>query len=100
LQTYAYLEAAHFEARHRHNATAARQCLEKRLEGTVEEQTRLRAEAATLLAEERHAEAADKVEAALTMLPRSTDPGGAIAEKDWLMAILIECKNKMATEKK
>jgi hypothetical protein len=52
--------------------------------GQVEEQTLLRAEAAVLLAEERYVEASETVQRALTALPQSADPGGALAEKDWL----------------
>ena len=64
--------------------------LEQVKQGQVEEQTRLRGEAAVLLAERRCVEAADKVQAALAALPQSADPGGALAEEDWLNDLRIE----------
>ena len=78
------MEAAFFDGRHRRDATRAQHWLKKVERGQLEEQTHLRAEAAVLLAEGRCLAAAEKVEAALTALPQSTDPGGALAEEDWL----------------
>jgi len=90
-RSYAVLETAYFEARHRHNAVAARQWLDQAPKDGVEPQTYLRAEAAVLLAEGHYKEAAIIAKAGLVVLPKSTDRGGAIAEKDWLEAILAEC---------
>jgi hypothetical protein len=95
-QFYAVLEKAYFEARHRHEALEARRWLDQASQGTVEQQTRLRAEAAVLLAEGRHKEAAEKAIAGLDVLPQSADPGGAIAEKEWLESILTECRRRIA----
>ena len=84
------VEAAFFEGRYRRSATRARQWLEQVKPGQVEEQTRLRGEAAVLLAEGLCVEAAEKVQAALTVLPQSADPGGALAEADWLNDLQTE----------
>jgi len=89
-RSYAVLETAYFEARHRHNAVAARRWLDQAPKEGVEPQTYLRAEAAVLLAEGRYKEAAVIATAALVVLPKSADPGGAIAEKECLQSILAE----------
>jgi hypothetical protein len=85
-----FVEAAFFEGRHRRDARRAQHWFDMVQRGQLEEQTRLRAEAAVLLAEGRCLEAAEKVEAALTALPRSADPGGALAEEDWLNDLEVE----------
>ncbi|HEV3117590.1 MAG TPA: hypothetical protein VGY58_11080 [Gemmataceae bacterium] len=79
-----FVEAAFFEGRHRLDAKRARHWFKKVERGQMEEQTCLRAEAAVLLAEARCVEAAEKVQAALAALPHSADPGGALAEENWL----------------
>jgi hypothetical protein len=86
------LEAAYFEGRYRHNAAVAREWLQQAQGGQVEQQTRLRAEAAVLWAEGRFADAATKAKEGLAVLPQSADPGGAIAEGDWLRDILMNCQ--------
>jgi hypothetical protein len=58
----------------------------------VESQVRLRAEAAVLWAEKRFAEAAPKALEGLAVLSQSADPGGALAEGDWLRDILDQCE--------
>jgi hypothetical protein len=95
-QSYAGVEAAYFEARHRQDAAAARQWLNQAPKDGVEPQTYLRAEAAVLLAEGRYREAAVIATAALVVLPKSADPGGAIAEKEWLESILAESRSKLS----
>ncbi len=85
-------EAAYLEARYRHNTTLARERLQQAQEGQVEPRIRLRAEAAAFWAEGHFAEGAAKAQEALTVLPHSKDPGGAIAEGDWLRDILVECQ--------
>jgi hypothetical protein len=95
-QTYALLEAAYFEARYRHNASAARQWLDQASKNGVEPQSYLRAEAATLFAEGCFREAVIIAKVALAVLPNSADKGGAIAEKEWLESILAECESKLA----
>ena len=94
-QPYVVFDAAYFEARHRHNAPAARRWLDQVPKDGVEAQTYLRAEAAVLLAEGRYKEAAVIARAALIVLPKSADPGGAIAEKEWLESILTESQRKI-----
>src|SRR5207253_10541989 len=66
----------------------ARAWLIKSAGGQVEKQTRLRAEAAVLLAEGRCEEAAAVALQGLAAAPESADPGGAIAEAEWLENIL------------
>jgi tetratricopeptide (TPR) repeat protein len=87
-----YLEAAFCEGLYRRDAAAARQWLEKATHRLAEEQTRLRAEAAVLLAEGQYAEALARAEAGIAAAPRSTDPGGRIAEADWLGQITVACR--------
>jgi hypothetical protein len=94
-QLYAVLEKAYFEARYRHNVLDARRWLDQTPQGTIEQQTHLRAEAAVLLAEGRYKEAAEKAATALDVLPKSADPGGAIAEKEWLESILAESQRQI-----
>jgi hypothetical protein len=95
-RSYALLEAAYFEARHRHNAVAARRWLEQASKNGVEAQSYLRAEAATLLAEGHCKEAAIIAKAALIALPSSADKGGAIAEKEWLESIVADSDSKLS----
>jgi hypothetical protein len=94
-QSYAGLEAAYFEARHRHNPIAARRWLNQAPKDGVEPQTYLRAEAAVLLSEGQYQAAAAVAKAALVVLPKSADPGGAIAEKEWLGSLLAESQSKI-----
>jgi len=54
---------------------------------SLEEHTRRRAEAAVRFAEGRYAEAVAAAEAGIDAVPRSRDPGGAKAERDWLEAV-------------
>lgn len=83
-----FAEAAYFTARHRQNASTARQLLPSASGGMLEAQTRLRAEAAVLLAEGRFVESAEKARAGLAHVHKSWDKGGALAEQDWLAEIL------------
>src|SRR5439155_9123747 len=62
--------------------------------GQVEKQTRLRAEAAVLLAEGRYEEAAAAASQGLAAAPESADPCGAIAETEWLQSILTAVKQQ------
>jgi hypothetical protein len=90
------LEGAYFEGCYRHNAAVARDLLQQAQGGQVEAQTRLRAEAAVLWAEKRFAEAAAKAREGLAVLPQSADPGGALAEGDWLSDILDQCEKHIS----
>lgn len=87
-RTPLFLEAAYFQAFHAHDLAEAQAWWQEAKGGDVEKQTWLRVEAALLLAEGRHAEAAAKAEAGLALIPDSWDPGGSLAEKDWLLAIV------------
>jgi len=87
-----FAEAAYFTAHHRQEATAARQFLASAFGGLVESYTRLRAEAAVLLAEGRFAEAADRARAGLAQVSKSWDKGGAASETEWLTDILTQAE--------
>jgi len=89
------LEAAYFEGRYRRNAAAAQEWLQQAQGGHVESQTRLRAEAAVFWADGRFADATAKVQEGLAVLHQSADPGGALAEGDWLKDILEESQKGM-----
>jgi hypothetical protein len=86
------LEAAFYEGLYRRNAAAARAWLQRAPAHAAQKQTRLRAEAAVLLAEGRWEEASAKVEAGLAATADSEDPGGAIAEADWLRLVNDACR--------
>jgi hypothetical protein len=88
------LEAAFFEARHRHNVAAARARLEQAQGGHAERYTRLRAEAAILCAEGCYAEAAAKAEAGLAAIPQAATRRGAVLESEWLNSILAESRSE------
>lgn len=79
-----FAEAAYFTARHRQDAKAARLSLKQAQGGLTEKHTRLRAEAAVLLAEGKFVESAEKARAGQAQAGKSWDKGGAAAEKDWL----------------
>lgn len=82
------LEAAYYTARHRNDPATARAWLDRAKGGMmVERHTRLRVEAAVLLAEGRSGEAAERAGEGLRLASRSWDPGGARAEEDWLREI-------------
>jgi len=89
------LEGAFFEAFVRHDLDRAKSWLDRSASGDVEEHTRLRAEAAVLLAEGRNVEAIDSVRKALAVAAHSVDRGGSLAEIDWLRAIEQECERRI-----
>jgi hypothetical protein len=95
LHPHILLEAAYFEGRYRHNAVTAREWLQQAQGGQVESQTRLRAEAAAFWAEGRFADAVAKAQEGLALLPESADPGGALAEGDWIRDIQEESRGAM-----
>ncbi len=83
------LEAAYFEARYGRDAAVARAWLDQSKSGlAVQPHTRLRAEAAVLLAEGRYAEACATAERGLALTARTSDPGLAQAEAEWLNEII------------
>ena len=85
-----FVEAAYYEGRYRKNAVVARRWFDLLENGKSEEHTQLRAEAAVLFAEGKLEESATKSEAALQAAPRSKDPGGALAEADWIRGLFAE----------
>jgi hypothetical protein len=89
-----FLEAAYFVGFNRRDPVQARAWLIKSAGGQVEKQTRLRAEAAVLLAEGRYEEAVVAASLGLAVAPESADPGGALAEAEWLQSILTAAKQQ------
>ncbi len=87
LQGSLFLEAAFFTARYENDASAARAFLGQAKGGFEEKQTRARAEAATLLVENRIPEAIQRAGEGLALLPKAMDAGTALLEKDWLEEI-------------
>lgn len=85
------LEAAYFTAFHRHEPITARRWLEDSRGNVAESQTRLRAEAAVLLAEGERAQAMDRAALGLRLASRSYDPDSARAEAEWIEQILARC---------
>jgi hypothetical protein len=88
------LEAAYFDAVYRRNVEAAGAWLRHAKPRQAERSTYLRAEAAVLLARGRRHEAGRKAEAALDALERSFVHGGTLAEREWLQALLQECRQE------
>ncbi len=89
LQSMYFLEAAYFEARYGQQATLARTWLEQATGGLlVEEHTRLRAEAAILLTENRYQEAQDRASQGLALIEHAINKGRAEAEAEWLKEIV------------
>src|SRR5262245_11629171 len=91
-----YLEAAYFAGFHRRDAEAAARLLGQIDRESIEDHTWLRAEAAVRGAQGKHAEALALIESALEAVPRSLDPGGAIAERDWLERMRSHYLDRMA----
>jgi hypothetical protein len=77
---------------HGRNAERARQLLQLAGVWAVEMQTRFRAQAAVALAEGKYLDAVALAEAGLAVAPFSADPGGKLAEIDWLKELLAECR--------
>lgn len=90
-----HVEAAFFEGLHRRDAAEARRHFDLVPEGDQEEHTRKRGEAAVLLAEQRYVEAVAAAEAAIAAAARSRDPGGAIAETEWVEDVLRAAREKV-----
>lgn len=85
LQPGLWLELAYFQARYRRDPEGAAESLQKGTGGFVEAHTRARAEAAVALIKGDLQGAMTAIDLALSRIDRSMDPGGAIAEKDWLL---------------
>lgn len=84
-----YLEAAYFAAAHQRDAAAARRYLTQGVGSLAEPHSRLRAEAAVLLAEG-HADAGRaKAAEAIRLAARSYDRGSALAEVAWIERDLL-----------
>jgi hypothetical protein len=91
LRSGVLVEAAYFIAMHRKDAAAASQLLAQANKRTfVEQHTLLRAEAAIALAEGRTDVARRMAEQALIESQHTNDPGGSLAERDWLQVILTD----------
>src|SRR5262245_22137768 len=90
------IEGAYLAGFHQRDALMARQLLLRAGTMGFEMQTRLRAEAAVAMAEGNIAQAIALAEAGLAIAPFSTDPGGKMAEIDWLKELLAECRRLAA----
>lgn len=90
------LESVYFKAFNHNDITQAAEFI-KLCEGNteVEQPTRLRAEAAVHLVEKQFEQCLQKAESALKELKYSQDRGGALAEADWINAIITRCKSVM-----
>jgi hypothetical protein len=91
LRPQVFAEAAFFGARYRGDVSEARFWLARLRPGEAAGLAGQRAGAAVLLAEGKTTDAAARVVAAMVAAAQSPDLGGALAERDWLEAILDEC---------
>lgn len=92
-----WYECAYFYARHLNDVDAAKELRAKaKSRPGHEPQTPLRADAAILLVEGKHAEARDKAWQAIEAMKGCLDVGGAIAEREWLASLAIEAENRRA----
>ncbi len=91
------LESVYFKAFYHNEVTQAAEYI-KLCEGNteVEQPTHLRAEAAVHLVEKNYEQCLQKAESALKELKHSKDRGGALAEADWINAIITRCKSAMS----
>jgi hypothetical protein len=86
------LEGAYMAGIHLRDPERARQWLNCAGSVGAEMQTLLRAQAAVALVEGKCAEAIKFAEAGLAVAPFSSDPGGKLAEIDWLKELLADCR--------
>lgn len=91
-----FAEAAYFMAFHRQDAATARRFLQSASGGLMEPHTRLRAEAAVLLAEDQPVQSIERARAGLAQADRGWDRGGAMAEKDWLAEVVGRAESRAA----
>lgn len=94
------LEATYFYAFHGGDFAKAQVCWQRARGGDIEKQTWLRAEAARAFAQGEYTVAITHAEAGLTWIPHSWDPGGALAEKDWLQAIIDQSRESTDRERR
>ena len=86
-----YLEKAWFEARFNKNVEGAKSYFSKEKIGVIVPKSLvLRAEAAIAFAEQNTELAKEKAADAIAQLPKLIDKGAAVAEKEWLEAMLSE----------
>jgi hypothetical protein len=88
-----WLELAYFQARYRHDPEGAAASLKKGAGGFVEAHTRARTEAAVALSQGDLQRAMTAIDLALSRIDRSMDPGGAIAEKEWLLELQTQARS-------
>lgn len=92
-----FWEAAYYTARFRKQPDLARQWLQRGQPGFLdEEQTRVRAEAAILIAEGKFREALSRIELGFQVLKASFESGIAQAEKDWLNELADQARMETA----
>lgn len=92
------LESVYFKAMFQNDAANAWEIIKQCGDSTgVEKPTRLRAEAAAHLAEGNVEHSQNKANEALRLLKYAKDKGGALAEADWLNAIINKCPSARNT---
>lgn len=88
-----YLEKAWFEARHNKNLSLAKEYSSREKAGVMVPKSQvLRVEAAIAMGEGNYSLAVKKINEAIKELPKLIDKGAAVAEKEWLEAMLEECR--------
>ena len=92
-----FLEGAYSAARYRSDVPAAFGWFAESEQGSAEEQTRCRAEAALMWARGRFSEGAILAVQGLEAIPRSVDLGGRKAEQEWLEDLLRQCRGSSVT---
>lgn len=94
-QAWLVLEGSYLAGFFDRDFEACRLWLLRAGEGAAEKQTRLRAEAALAFAEGRYGDAVRLAELGLEAAPHSADPGGKLAEIDWLNDMLAESRKRV-----
>lgn len=93
-----FAELAYFKARHDHDATGARICLDKAGRCELSEETRMRAEAAVLLAEHRLDEAISRASDAIAATTRSLLGASSQETIDWAASIRTEAERLLRAQ--
>lgn len=96
VQSWLAVEAAYFEAWHRHDVSAAQTWLEQVVDGPfLEKASRLRAEAAVSWRQGNRETAVQQINEALSLVDSLTDKGSAQAERAWLEGMREEMGRKL-----
>lgn len=90
-----YAEDAFFNARFKGQTEAAQESLVHVKGAWVEKNTRLRAAAAVAWSAGRFADGTSWAEEALALLDKNARYGNTIAEREWLEALAVDCRNQV-----